>query len=77
MDDDTKAANADMTRKPISSYFDDDVDGDMDPRADKPWPADQDCPGCNGHVNGPHRFTCYASRKHQVVMTIDGSKIKF
>ena len=60
-----------------SSYFDDDVDGDMDPRADKPWPADQDCPGCNGHVNGPHRFACYASRKHQAVITVDGSKIKF
>ena len=73
MSDDIKAINADMTRKPLSSYFE---DADTDPRADKPWPPEQDCLGCDGHLDGPHRFGCYASGKHQVVMTVDGSYIK-
>lgn len=74
MDDAMRKANDNMIRQPISSYFDDD---DSDPRADKPWPADQDCPGCSGHVDGPHKFACYASRARQAVVTVSGSHIKF
>lgn len=43
--------------------------GATDPRADKPWPATEDCDGCNGHQLGPHRFGCksrYAAASHEV-----------
>ena len=29
-----------------------------DPREYKPWPPEQDCPGCPGQKTGPHRFGC-------------------
>lgn len=35
-----------------------DTDGD-DHREDRPWPKEEDCPGCDGHKDkGPHRFGC-------------------
>ena len=36
-------------------------DPDIDDRSDKPWPPDQDCPGCDKHVDGaaPVHMPCY------------------
>ena len=64
----------DTPRQPISSYFTDD-DTDPDPRADKPWPPDQDCPGCDKHVDGPHRFTCRAVTPGRTKLNVSGSQI--
>lgn len=51
----------------------------IDPREDKPWPKEEDCPGCDKHRDGPHRFGCTVHGKRQMVlpatMTPDG-KIK-
>ena len=46
-----------------------------DDRSDRPWPPADDCPGCDGHRNGPHRFTCRAVTT-RTVLNLSGSAIK-
>ena len=52
-----------------------DLAPDTDDRADRPWPPADDCSGCDGHKNGPHRFTCRAV-SNRTVLTLSGSAIK-
>ena len=51
-----------MPRKDGSPTIDEmihDVDDEhYDPRADKPWPPEEDCPGCPAHKDGHHKMSC-------------------
>ena len=41
-----------------------------DPREGKTWPPEEDCPGCDQHRDGPHRFGCSLHGKQQLRVTI-------
>ncbi len=56
-----------MDIKPASDYWD---DTPIDDRSDKPWPKDQDCPGCDKHIDGPHRFGCAIKGTRRVIITV-------
>lgn len=47
-----------------------DIDDDTDPREDKPWPADEDCAGCPGHRDGPHKLSCSIGGARQVRLCV-------
>lgn len=62
-------------RPPIAAIIDDEgADDDPNPRADKPWPASEDCTGCDGRIgpNGWHRFGCtlHGARASQLVVPV-------
>lgn len=38
----------------------------LDPRADKQWPPEEDCHGCDARLTGPHRFSCSVAGKQQL-----------
>lgn len=40
----------------------------LDPRRHKPWPIEDDCPGCDQRKEGPHRFGCTLHGKRQLVI---------
>lgn len=44
--------------RPIHEYMDE----EEDPRRDKPWPPEEDCPGCPEHRDGPHKMSCVVTR---------------
>jgi hypothetical protein len=56
-----------MRIHPIETYFEEDVDD----RTGRPWPPEEDCPGCGQHKDGPHRFTCRVAGARQIVATAD------
>lgn len=39
-------------------------------RTDKPWPPEEDCPGCPNHRDGPHKMECAVRGKQQVVLPV-------
>lgn len=43
----------------------------IDPREDKPWPKEEDCPGCDKHKDGPHRFGCTVHGARQLKISVD------
>ena len=40
-------------------------------REDKPWPPEEDCPGCDKHKDGPHRFGCTVHGKRSLKFTVN------
>lgn len=45
-------------RPPIAALMDGGWPDDPQPRPRRPWPASEDCPGCDKREGGPHRFGC-------------------
>jgi hypothetical protein len=45
---------------------------ETDDRSRKQWPPEEDCPGCDKHRDGPHRFGCtlHGVRATQVVLPV-------
>lgn len=37
-------------------------------RRTKPWPPEEDCPGCPEHRDGPHKFGCSVGGARQLVI---------
>lgn len=46
------------------------IDDEVDPRAGKPWPPEEDCPSCDKHVHGPHRFSCPRLGAERVALNV-------
>ena len=66
---DVKRAGHPSTRAIIDLGYAD-YEGDPNPRVDKPWPAAEDCPGCDQSVEGPHRFGCTLRGAQQVSVPV-------
>jgi hypothetical protein len=43
-----------------------------DPREGKPWPEEEDCPGCPGQRDGEHKFSCAYGGVRRLVLTVKG-----
>jgi len=39
-------------------------------REDKPWPPEEDCPGCPCHRDGPHKFGCSIGGDRQLMVSM-------
>ena len=45
--------------------------GDVPRREPKPWPPEEDCPGCPSHKDGPHKLSCSHRGAGQVKLPLN------